>query len=120
MTCRTRADRGRDPGRRGPGQALDGFEQFLRKKLDARREQLDKENPRCRREIGRADPRSQQKWRPTAGLSRPSGSASQIGSAQAIEERRLFDAVGTFVEQTVSLGSGADVPDAPGPQNPKG
>lgn len=103
-------------------QALDGFEQFLRKKLDARREQLEKENAALQAEIDELTRRSQQKME--ANRRALEAERQRLADWQArkrIEERRLFDAVGPFVEQNpVSLGSGADVPPAPGPGNPKG
>jgi hypothetical protein len=97
-------------------QALDRFEEFLRKKLEARREQVAKENAALQAEIDALAQRNQQKM--DENRRAVEGEAQRLAEWQArksIEEQRLFDAVGPFVEQNpVSVG-GSDAPPAPAP-----
>jgi hypothetical protein len=98
-------------------QALDKFEEFLRKKLEARREQADKDNAALQAEIDALTRRNQEKM--DENRRALEGEGQRFADWQArkrIEERRLFDAVSPFVEQNpVSLGSATETPHAPGP-----
>jgi hypothetical protein len=102
-------------------QALDNFEQFLRKKLDGRRDQIDKENTALQAEIDELTRRNQEKMdvnRRT--LEKEKQRVADWQARKRIEERKLFDAVGPFVEENpVSLGEAADAPRAPHPGPPK-
>jgi hypothetical protein len=90
-------------------QALDGFEDFLRKKLDTRREELDKENAKLQAEIDEVTRRNQEHME--ANRKTLEGEKERFGTWQArkrIEERKLFDAVAPFVEENpVSVGGAA-------------
>jgi hypothetical protein len=98
-------------------QALDKFEQFLRKKLDGRREQIDKENAALQAEIDELTRRNQEKMDVNRhGLEKEKQRVAEWQARKRIEERKLFDAVGPFVEENpVSLGEAADTPRAPHP-----
>lgn len=98
-------------------QALDNFEQFLRKKLDARREQLDKENVGLQAEIDELTRRHQQKMESNRqALEQEKRRFAEWQARKRIEERKLFDAVGPFVEPNpVTLGSGPDAAPGGGP-----
>jgi hypothetical protein len=95
-------------------QALDGFEEFLRKKLDARREELDKDNAKLQGEIDEITRRNKEKM--DANRRTLEAEKERFGTWQArkrIEERRLFDAVAPFVEENpVTLGGAAPAPAA--------
>jgi len=90
-------------------QALDGFEEFLHKKLEARREELDKENAKLQDEIDEITRRNKEKM--DANRRTLEAEKERFGTWQArkrIEERRLFDAVAPFVEENpVTLGGAA-------------
>jgi hypothetical protein len=94
----------------GRDQALDGFEDFLRKKLEARREELDKENAKLQEEIDALTRNNKEKM--DANRRTLEGEKERFGTWQArkrIEERKLFDAVAPFVEENpVTLSGGAD------------
>jgi hypothetical protein len=97
-------------------QALDRFEEFLRRKLEARREQVASDNAALQAEIDALARRNQEKMDESRRALE--GEAQRLAEWQArkrIEERRLFDAVSPFVEQNpVSVGGAADAPPAPG------
>jgi hypothetical protein len=103
-------------------QALDGFEQFLKKKLDARAEEIGKENAGLQAEIDELARRNQEKMEGNRrALEKEKQRLAEWQARKRIEERKLFDAVGPFVEQNpVSLGSAADAPPAPRPGPTKG
>jgi hypothetical protein len=88
-------------------QALDNFEGFLRKKLEARGAELEKESSALQAEIDDLTRRNKEKME--ANRRALEGEKRRFAEWQArkrIEERKLFDAVGPFVEQNpVSLGS---------------
>src|SRR5207245_4849965 len=94
-------------------QALDNFEQFLRKKLDGRRELLDKENAALQAEIDQLSRRNQEKMEANRrALEKEKQRFADWQARKRIEERKLFDAVGPFVEKNpVSLGEAADTAD---------
>lgn len=104
-------------------QALDSFEEFLRKKLDARRAQLEKDNERLQAEIDELTKRNREAME---GNRRAlEGEKERFATWQArkrIEERKLYDAVAPFVEANpVSLGSSAVAPAPPeGTSKPSG
>jgi Skp family chaperone for outer membrane proteins len=102
-------------------QALDNFEQFLRKKLDGRREQIDKENAALQSEIDELTRRNQEKMEVNRrALEKEKQRVAEWQARKRIEERKLFDAVGPFVEENpVSLGEAAEAPRAPHPGPPK-
>jgi Skp family chaperone for outer membrane proteins len=88
-------------------QALDGFEEFLRKKLQAREDEINRENAKLQAEIDEITRRHKEKME--ANQRTLEGEMERLASWQArkrIEERKLFDAVAPFVEDNpVSLGS---------------
>jgi hypothetical protein len=87
-------------------QALDGFEDFLRKKLDQRRAQLEQESEALQKEIDELTRRNKEKM--DQNRSTLEGEKERLATWQArkrIEERRLFDAVAPFVQDNpVTLG----------------
>jgi hypothetical protein len=91
-------------------QALDGFEDFLRKKLDGRREELDKENAKLQAEIDELTQRNKEKM--DVNRRTLEGEKERLGNWQArkrIEERKLYDAIAPFVEENpVTLSGSAD------------
>jgi hypothetical protein len=97
--------------------ALDNFEQFLAKKLETRAEELSKENAALQSEVDELTRRNQQKMNANrAALDQEKQRLAQWQARKRIEERKLFDAVGPFVEQNpVSVGSASGVPPAPTP-----
>jgi hypothetical protein len=98
--------------------ALDNFEQFLAKKLETRAEELSKENAGLQAEIDELTRRNQEKMNANrAALDQEKQRLAQWQARKRIEERKLFDAVGPFVEQNpVSVGTASGV--APGPTPP--
>jgi Skp family chaperone for outer membrane proteins len=88
-------------------QALDGFEDFLQKKLEARKDELDRENAKLQGEIDEITRRNQEKM--DANARALEGEVAKLATWQTrkrIEERKLFDAVAPFVEDNpVSVGS---------------
>ena len=96
-------------------QALDGFEEFLRKKLDKRREELEQDNARLQAEIDQITQRNKEKMDANRRtLEEEKERLTNWQARKRIEERRLFDAVAPFVEQNpVSLGGVAPAPAAP-------
>ena len=96
-------------------QALDGFEEFLRKKLDQRRAQLDQENETLQKEIDELTRRNKEKMDGNRGaLTAEKERFATWQARKRIEERRLFDAVAPFVQENpVTLGE--SVPGTPKP-----
>lgn len=94
--------------------ALDNFEAFLRTKLDARRAEKDKENAALQAEIDELTRKNREKMQ--TSLDAIAAEQERFGSWQArkrIEEHKLFEAVGPFVEKNpVSVGNAA--PEAKG------
>jgi hypothetical protein len=88
-------------------QALDHFEGFLLKKLESRGSEIEKENSALQAEVDDLTRRNKEKME--ANRQTIEAERQRIAEWQArkrIEERKLFDAVGPFVEQNpVSLGS---------------
>ncbi len=103
-------------------QALDNFEQFLSKKLDGKREQLDKEDASLQAEIDALVKKNQEKMETNRQLlEKEKQRLAEWQAKKRIEERKLFDAVGPFVEQNpVSLGSAPEAPATPSPRPTRG
>jgi len=81
-------------------QALDKFEDFLRNKLGARSEQIDKENAQLQAEIDEVTRRNREKMEANRGaLEAEQGRFTRWLSTKRAEERKLFDAVNPFVEK---------------------
>jgi len=102
--------------------ALDGFEQFLSKKLDARGAEIAKRNTALQAEIDELTRRNQDNMEANRrSLEQERQRFSEWQARKRIEERKLFDAVGPFVEQNpVSLGGATEAPQAPGGGPAKG
>jgi len=102
-------------------QALDAFEEFLRKKLDTRREQLEQDSARLQVEIDELTKRNRDAME--ANRRTLEAEKERFATWQArkrIEERKLYDAVAPFVEENpVSLGSSGAAPAAPPAGAPK-
>jgi hypothetical protein len=106
-------------------QALDKFEDFLRTKLKARTEQMEKENRDLQAEIDALAQRNREKMeanRKTLAAEEERFARWQI--TKRIEERRLFDAVAPFVEtnpiSTGTSGTSGEARPAPAPSRPPG
>jgi hypothetical protein len=104
-------------------QALDKFEDFLRTKLKARTEQIEKENRDLQAEIDALALRNRERMeanRKTLGAEEERFVRWQV--TKRIEERKLFDAVAPFVETnpiTTGAAGGGARPSAPsGPPAP--
>jgi hypothetical protein len=99
-------------------QALDKFEEFLRNKLAARSDQMEKENAQLQAEIDEIARRN----RETMEANRAAVEAEQARftrwlSTKRAEERKLFEAVNPFVEQNPI--STADTPRPAAPAAPE-
>lgn len=100
-------------------QALDKFEELLRKKLRARTEQIEEDNRRLQAEIDDLALRNREKM--DANRKELAGEEERLARWQVtkrIEERKLFDAVAPFVEANpVSTGEArTPAPEPPKPQ----
>jgi hypothetical protein len=97
-------------------QALDKFEDFLRTKLKARTEQIEKENRELQAEIDALAQKNRERMeanRKTLAAEEERFARWQV--TKRIEERKLFDAVAPFVETNpITTGSAAAAP-APAP-----
>jgi Skp family chaperone for outer membrane proteins len=81
-------------------QALDKFEEFLRNKLGARSESIDKENAQLQAEIDEVTRRNREKMEANrAALEAEQARFTRWLSTKRAEERKLFDAVNPFVEK---------------------
>jgi hypothetical protein len=99
-------------------QALDKFEDFLRNKLGARSEQIDKENAQLQAEIDEVTRRNREKMEANrATLEAEQARFTRWLSTKRAEERKLFDAVNPFVEQNPI--STADTPRPAAPAAPE-
>lgn len=102
-------------------QALDKFEDFLRAKLKARTEQMEKENARLQAEVDEIVRRNREKMDGNRrDLEKEEARFSQWQLTKKTEERRLFDAVSPFVESNpITTGEAAASPSpAPAPAPP--
>ena len=90
-------------------QALDGFEEFLRKKVETRRDELDKDSARLQAEIDEVTRKNKEKMDTNRRtLEEEKERFATWQARKRIEERKLFDAVSPFVEQNpVSVGGAA-------------
>ena len=90
-------------------QALDKFEDFLRGKLKARTEQIEKENRDLQAEIDALAMRNREKMEGNRkALEEEEGRFARWQVIKRIEERKLFDAVAPFVETNpITTGSSA-------------
>lgn len=80
-------------------QALDKFEEFLRKKLAARSDQIDKENAQLQAEIDELTRRNREKIEASRiALETEQARLTRWLVIKRAEERKLFDAVNPFVE----------------------
>lgn len=104
-------------------QALDKFEDFLRTKLKARTEQMEKENARLQAEIDELVRRNREKMDGNRrDLEKEEARLAQWQLTKKAEERRLFDAVSPFVESNpITTGEASASPSpAPAPVPPAG
>lgn len=99
-------------------QALDKFEEFLRTKLGARSEQIDKDNAQLQAEIDEVTRRNREKMEANrAALEAEQARFTRWLTTKRAEERKLFDAVNPFVEQNPI--STADTPRPAAPAAPE-
>ncbi len=102
-------------------QALDKFEEFLRTKLSARSEQIDKENAQLQAEIDEVTRRNREKMEANrAALEAEQARFTRWLSTKRAEERKLFDAVNPFVEQNPISTADTPRPAAPAPEKAQG
>jgi hypothetical protein len=81
-------------------QALDKFEEFLRRKLAERAEQIDKDNAQLQAEIDEVIRRNREKIEANRiALETEQARISRWQVIKRAEERKLFDAVNPFVEK---------------------
>lgn len=100
-------------------QALDKFEDFLRTKLKARTEQMEKENRDLQAEIDALAQRNRERMEANRkALAAEEERFARWQITKRIEERRLFDAVAPFVETNpISTGTGGTSAAAPAPRS---
>jgi hypothetical protein len=95
-------------------QALDKFEEFLRNKLAARAEQIDKDNAQLQAEIDEVTRRNREKMEANrVALESEQARLSRWLVSKRAEERKLFDAVNPFVEQNPISTADSAPPAAP-------
>lgn len=102
-------------------QALDKFEQILRAKLAGRAEQVERENARLQAEIDDLARRNRELME--ANRRTTEAEQEQLSlwlTRKRIEERRLFDAVGPFVEANPISTEGGTTSPAPPPLKDEG
>jgi hypothetical protein len=93
-------------------QALDKFEEFLRRKLAERSEQIEKDNAQLQAEIDEVTRRNREKMEANRiALETEQARLSRWQVIKRSEERKLFDAVNPFVEANPI--STADTPPRP-------
>jgi hypothetical protein len=93
-------------------QALDKFEEFLRRKLAERSEQIDKDNAQLQAEIDEVTRRNREKMEANRlAVETEHTRLSRWLVSKRAEERKLFDAVNPFVEENPI--STADAPPRP-------
>jgi hypothetical protein len=81
-------------------QALDRFEEFLRRKLAERTEQIEKENAQLQAEIDEVTRRNREKMEANGiAVETDQARLTRWLVVKRAEERKLFDAVNPFVEQ---------------------
>jgi hypothetical protein len=95
-------------------QALDKFEEFLRRKLDERTAQIEKDNAQLQAEIDEVTRRNRERMEANRiAIETEQARLSRWLVMKRAEERKLFDAVNPFVEQNPI--STADAPRAAAP-----
>lgn len=98
-------------------QALDKFEEFLRRKLAERTEQIEKDNAQLQAEIDEVSRRNREKMEANRiAIETDQARLTRWLIVKRAEERKLFDAVNPFVEQNPI--STADAPRAAAPPPP--
>lgn len=102
-------------------QALDKFEGFLKSKLAARSEEIDKENAALQAEIDEITRRNREKMQANrAALEMEQARLSRWQIMKRVEERKLFEAVNPFVESNpISTGDTTRTAAAPAPPEPE-
>lgn len=97
-------------------QALDRFEDFLRTKLKARTEEMEKENARLQAEIDELVRKNREAMdKNRRALEEEEARFAQWQLTKKTEERRLFEAVSPFVETNPITTGGASAPAEPAP-----
>jgi hypothetical protein len=100
-------------------QALDKFEEFLRKKASERSEQIDKDNAQLQAEIDEVTRRNRDRMEANRiAIETEQARLSRWLTLKRAEERKLFDAVNPFVEKNPI--STADTPHPASPGAPEG
>lgn len=100
-------------------QALDRFEEFLRRKLAERSEQIEKENARLQAEIDEVTRKNRERMEANRiAIETEQARLSRWLVIKRAEERKLFDAVNPFVESNPI--STADAPRPAAPAVPSG
>lgn len=98
-------------------QALDKFEEFLRRKQSERAEQIEKDNAQLQAEIDEVSRRNREKMEANRiAIETDQARLTRWLIVKRAEERKLFDAVNPFVEQNPI--STADMPRAAAPAPP--
>jgi hypothetical protein len=98
-------------------QALDKFEEFLRRKLTERTEQIEKDNAQLQAEIDEVTRRNREKMEANhIAIETDQARLTRWLIVKRAEERKLFDAVNPFVEQNPI--STAESPRAAAPPPP--
>ena len=94
--------------------ALDGFEGFLRQKLDARRAEVEKQNSELQAAIDELTRKNRALIQANSeAIALEEERLSTWQARKRIEEQKLFDAVAPFVESNpVSVGNTTDKPEA--------
>jgi hypothetical protein len=99
-------------------QALDKFEDFLRNKLAARSDEIDKKNAQLQAEIDEVSRRNRETMEANRGaIEAEQARLSRWLTIKRAEERKLFDAVNPFVEKNPI--STADTPRPAAPAAPE-
>jgi hypothetical protein len=101
-------------------QALDKFEEFLKAKLAARAEQIEKDNAALQAEIDEVTRRNREKMEANRiALETEEARLARWQVIKRAEERKLFDAVNPFVEANPISTADAPRPAAPAPAPPR-
>ncbi len=97
-------------------QALDRFEEFLRRKLEERTGQIEKDNAQLQAEIDEITRRNREKMEANRiAVETDQARLTRWLIVKRAEERKLFDAVNPFVEQNPISTADAPRPAAPPP-----
>jgi hypothetical protein len=103
-------------------QALDRFEEFLRRKLSERTEQIEKDNAQLQAEIDEVTRRNREKMEANGiAVETDQARLTRWLVLKRAEERKLFDAVNPFVEQNpISTADASRAAAPPPPAVPAG